>query len=282
MSSNPPLRYLEFQATAGTAYQIQVVGTWTGPFTLQILATNPPVILSQPRNSSVSALGSTAFWVQAAGVPRPSFQWRFNGVALPDQTAPVLLLGNLPSSAAGTYSVIASNSGGVTESAGAILTFTRTNAASVLTALPLTNPGRVDFVLTGEAYRGYRIEASTNLAKWLAAYDFDICGGVPGDVTRLSIPRLSPDEQFVRVYPDLMREYCMAQLEQMDAASRLLAVEAGLPSNARVAPQDLQPYLAGGGVPACPAGGHYYYWTVQTRPTCSLSSACSPHYVPSP
>jgi hypothetical protein len=80
-------------------------------------------IFTQPTNQAV-VLGDTAtFYVQGGGCPPPSYQWYFNGSALPGATRSVCQITNAQRTDAGSYSALLSNPawGGHT-SAAAILT----------------------------------------------------------------------------------------------------------------------------------------------------------------
>ncbi|MEO6003566.1 MAG: immunoglobulin domain-containing protein [Opitutus sp.] len=81
-----------------------------------------PVFSLQP-SSRVGALGgNTTFTATATGTPTITYQWRKNGTAIAGATGPTLTLNNLQASAAANYSVLATNGGGTTVSAVAVLT----------------------------------------------------------------------------------------------------------------------------------------------------------------
>ena len=72
--SDPPGRYVAFAATAGTAYQFRVAGGWggaglTGPFTLGLTSTNPPVFLIQPKDCAVSPRSSRRWLSGSLNIP---------------------------------------------------------------------------------------------------------------------------------------------------------------------------------------------------------------------
>jgi len=105
------------------------------------------------------------FGVIAAGFPPLKYQWQFNGNALPGQTAATLVQHYLAASRAGGYSVVVSNSSGVTSSAVATLTI---SPANQLLLAPVNSPDTnyFSFSLAGETGRFYRIWATTNLVNW--------------------------------------------------------------------------------------------------------------------
>jgi len=119
-------RYIRFAATAGTTYHVRVWGP-ARSFTLRLTAANAPVILSPPQNQTIAESASVMFGVIAAGFPPLTYQWQFNGKALPGQTAPTLVQHYLAAIQAGAYSVVVTNSSGVTTSAVATLTISPTN-----------------------------------------------------------------------------------------------------------------------------------------------------------
>lgn len=66
-------------------------------------------ILVPPADRTVNPGDGTIFTLEAAGLPRPRYQWLFNGVALAGQNGPSLSLTNVQAAAAGLYSVALDN-----------------------------------------------------------------------------------------------------------------------------------------------------------------------------
>lgn len=89
--------------------------------TITILANDPPtapsIIGLIPATATVLVGDSTNFTVNALGIPVPGFQWQFNGTRLPNQTNAILNLSNVVTNQTGNYTVVASNSLGMTTSA---------------------------------------------------------------------------------------------------------------------------------------------------------------------
>jgi hypothetical protein len=284
--SKPPERYVRFDATAGTSYQIRVAaaaggGGVGGPFTLQLTATNPPVFFAQPQNCTVSPYGSAFFSSIATGPdprtvlwPRPartttSYQWYFNGVPLQDETYPCLLLHRVTTNQAGTYSVIASNIGGMTQSDSAILTVVDTNPVPRLAVL-LPNNSNLRFNLTGEPGRWYRIESSTNLQDWINPTWLQLTNST----TLISVQRLTPNH-FVRAALDVHTDACVGQLKQMSWASQMFGMDNLKSPSDIYGLNDLQPYVPAtsifGTMPFCPDLGVYASGgTLRDPPTCTL------------
>ena len=169
----PSGRYVAFSASAGGSYQFRVAGGWGQAFTLRLTATNSPVFVIQPQDRVVSPYGSAFFSALAGKLPPGSsphptnnYQWKFNGLPIPGATVPTLVIHGITTNHVGSYSVTASNAGGMTESAAAMLTITDTNPVPRLAALRPSAPALLPFTLTGEGGRWYRIESSQDVTNW--------------------------------------------------------------------------------------------------------------------
>jgi cysteine synthase len=80
---------------------------------ITIASTNEaPEIVTQPASLVRSAGGTAAFSVTAVGADPLSYQWSFNGLALPGATNYLLALNNLASAQAGAYQVVVTNQNG--------------------------------------------------------------------------------------------------------------------------------------------------------------------------
>ncbi len=84
-----------------------------------------PTITQPPAAQTVCAGGSAMFSVAATGTPPLSYQWRRDGQALPDATAPVFTIPTVGPEHAGSYDVV------VTDACAAV-----TSASATLTVLP--------------------------------------------------------------------------------------------------------------------------------------------------
>lgn len=82
----------------------------------------PPSLQTQPTNQSVIVGQSTAFSVVVSSPPPYSYQWNFNGTALPGATNSALNLSNVQTNQAGGYSAVVSNPAGSITSQVATLT----------------------------------------------------------------------------------------------------------------------------------------------------------------
>ncbi len=119
---------VNFNAVAGTAYQIAVDGSLgaTGSIVLNLalpVLSSPPAISSQPRSlvRGNNGLESASFGVAVTGSFPRSYQWQFNGADLPRATSSVLSVSGITAAQAGNYRVSVSNAWGVALSSNAVL-----------------------------------------------------------------------------------------------------------------------------------------------------------------
>lgn len=290
----PSVRYVIFSANAGTSYQFRVAGGWVLPFTVTLTATNQPVFLSQPQDCAVSPYGSAFFSAMATGLRKQlyypgqivadvKYQWRFNGNPIPGATAPSLLVHRVTTNQLGTYSVTASNAGGVTASAVATLTLIETNPVPQLACLPPANPALVTFSLTGETGRWYKIESSSDVTNWPTPGTYYTNGSAfwilyTNTFGRHSIPKLNPLHQFVRASLHVPTDVCIGQMKQMRWAKYMFAIENRVPVSSQFALDVLKPYLPlnqYNGINICPENGYYappYPNTLLDNVTCNLTN----------
>jgi hypothetical protein len=109
-----------------TAYQnAGARGDFYGPTTVAfVIAPATPVtaVFSlQPASRTVAVGGNVTFTASASGTPSPTFQWRKDGVLIPNAVGVSFTLTNVQLGQAGAYSVAATNSAGTTVSESAIL-----------------------------------------------------------------------------------------------------------------------------------------------------------------
>jgi hypothetical protein len=89
---------------------------------VRLIATQPPVIVSQPQSQSIFAGGTANFSVAASGAAPLVYQWRFNGTNLVGASSSTLTLTNVQPTQAGSYAVQVTNSVGSILSSNAMLT----------------------------------------------------------------------------------------------------------------------------------------------------------------
>ena len=95
-----------------------------------------------------------------------SYQWYFNGLALPGATAPVVTLTNVQTSQSGDYTVVVANAVTSTTSAVASLAVTPPTVALSLSDGGGMAPNGFTFQLSVPAGRTYVVFASTDLLTW--------------------------------------------------------------------------------------------------------------------
>jgi hypothetical protein len=286
---------VSFPATAGTVYQFQFLGVHpTLAVTLQLIATNPPVILEAPTEQAILPGGSALFKVLATGLTPLSYRWRLNGVDLPGSTNAMLALNHVATNEAGAYTVEVSNSTGMIVAGPANLILNSHPFPPGLDTAVSNSSNSFAFTLCGERGRYYRVESSTNLAAWRSESSFPLSLPIliyPPNATPyrsviynansnigLSIPR-SASAEFVRasVYsaPD---EVCNNNLKQIKFAVELWARSGkGRSRLAAVPMTDLQPYCPDIAGFKCPMGGTFFYDSyiindVLTDPRCMRGS----------
>lgn len=161
VAGSPPFQY-QWQkngtnipgATAGTLIFSNAVVTNSGNYTvvvansfatntspsltLTVMPPSPPIFLQQPApaNSTNYQGGFVTLTASVAGSLPIALQWQHNGVNIPNATSASLTLASLQPGEAGNYSLVASNSAGVSNS-----------QPAVLTVLPPPNPAALN-VLT--------------------------------------------------------------------------------------------------------------------------------------
>jgi hypothetical protein len=268
----PPGRYLSFIAYPTNSYQFRVIGSGTQPFSLRLTVTNPPIFVSQPQDCVVSPLES-AFFGAIATAPSPSatsYQWSFNGVPIAGQTSPSLVIHSVTSNQVGSYSVIASNIGGVTAGGSATLTVIDTNPVPQIAALQPTNSSKALLFLSGEAGRWYKLESSPDLNYW-----FFVMRQLTNASDIFSLYRFDPIN-FARASLDVPTDACVGQLKQLWWAQKVWLIETRRFPNDVVSLDELRPYVPltpQGNIYPCPGAGMYAIGGTATNPpTCSLST----------
>ena len=123
-----------------TAVATNSAGTATS--SVATLTVNPaaiaPAITTQPVNVTVTAGGPASFTVAASGTPAPTFQWKKDGVNIAGASSTTYTIASTVAGDAGSYTVVATNSGGNATSAAATLTV---NAVATLPAFTLAPVG---------------------------------------------------------------------------------------------------------------------------------------------
>lgn len=287
--------------TGGSNYQIQLLGGTSGNYSIHLVATNTPVIVTQPRSQTVYSNASALFYVMYAGVGQSNFtfQWYFNGTNLPNETAPMLALTNIDSTMAGDYTVAVSNSAGATMSAPATLTVSQSNFPVLLTAVGFaaTNcyavPGgeflsdAFCFTVNGELGRSYRLQSSIDLTTWSAENDYRLAPGsfqgatsifFQTNVSQLLASPTYTYPRFFRVAPyvtnDPDTEICINNLRQIRIAKMLWQRDYNPAIFATPFTDEITPYFPHQTLPVCPEDTNQTFATsysvnnLQTFPLC--------------
>ena len=121
-----------------------------------------PSITAQPESQTVEAGDFVIFFVTATATPPVSYQWQFNGIALPDETDDFLLVFDVQSINAGDYSVIVSNGAGKITSAPARLTVSGDSAGLTL-QISLSPQPRIAWL--SQAGVNYQVQFTTDLSQ---------------------------------------------------------------------------------------------------------------------
>jgi uncharacterized repeat protein (TIGR01451 family) len=123
-ATNATLTLTNVQPTDEGDYSVVVsnIAGATNSATASLVVLVPPVITQQPLSVITNQGANVAFTVGARGSAPLSYQWQFNGSALPGATNTMLTLSNVRTNQDGSYLVIVSNAAGETPSAAATLT----------------------------------------------------------------------------------------------------------------------------------------------------------------
>ncbi len=99
-------------------------------------ATVAPAFSTQPASQTVTTGATVTFTAAASGTPAPTYQWSLNGTAIAGATSATLSLSNVQTSAAGNYTVVATNSAGSATSSTAALVVNAATIAPAFTIQP--------------------------------------------------------------------------------------------------------------------------------------------------
>lgn len=114
-----------------------------------VLVNSPPIITVQPADMATPLGSTTQFVVVAVSSIPETFQWNFNGTAIPNQTVTQLVLSNTTGTNQGYYSVVVSNANGSVTSRSAHLT---TVAAAVGGPAGSSGPNLLVDIITGDFF----------------------------------------------------------------------------------------------------------------------------------
>src|SRR5204862_2782628 len=102
----------------------------------RLLVLVPPSILLAPVSQLVSTGATVAFSVVARATPPITYQWRFNSLTLPGETAPSLVRTNITLADDGVYDVLISSPAGMLRASSTL----GVKVTPVIVAPPLSQP----------------------------------------------------------------------------------------------------------------------------------------------
>ena len=162
--TNTTFLLANIQTNQAAAYQ---VGVLNGAGSSQISSNGYVTVVVPPTNATAMSGSDTRFYVQAFGATRVLYQWKAGGADIPGATNTTLVLSNVQSSAAGTYSVVVS---AITNATIAPAAFSATlsveGSPPVLSQPRLLSAGEFQFLLTGESNGTYAVQFSADLTNW--------------------------------------------------------------------------------------------------------------------
>jgi hypothetical protein len=134
-----------------------------------VAASGPPLIASQPQDVSVYEGNSATFNVSAVGGATLTFQWRFNGAAIPDATNSSFTVAEAHGENVGFYSVIVSNASGTATSSNALLMLQDSPYVSNVQATPGSRSALISWTTTLPSSSQVQFEATGVVLPSLAA-----------------------------------------------------------------------------------------------------------------
>jgi hypothetical protein len=123
-ATNTTLAFVNVQPTNAGTYSVMVTNAYdsvTSSNAVLTVLTQPPSIITQPTNLTMTLTSNATFNVVAAGSPQLIYQWNFNGTNILAATNTSLTLTNVRLSQSGNYSVLVTNAYGSILSSNAAL-----------------------------------------------------------------------------------------------------------------------------------------------------------------
>ena len=162
-ATNAVLAVTNVKATNAGTYTVTVSNGFAPPATASATLTVsvPPTITQQPKSQTVLVGSAATFTVGYTGTPPLAFQWRRNGILISGGSSPTLVINNVQSGNAGTYTVRISNALNFALSDPATLTVA---SGRFLALTPIANS--IQLNVQGETGGNYIIETSSDLKQW--------------------------------------------------------------------------------------------------------------------
>ena len=89
--------------------QSQINNLINPPIVTPPLPWSSPTIVLQPQSLTVNTGSTATFTISASGKPTPTYQWRFDGTSLTDETSTTLIINDVQYINTGSYDVVVTN-----------------------------------------------------------------------------------------------------------------------------------------------------------------------------
>ena len=96
--------------------QTQINNLINPPIVTPPLPWSSPTIVLQPQSLTVNTGSTATFTISASGKPTPTYQWRFDGTSLTDETSTTLTINDVQDTNTGSYDVVVTNDVGTVTS----------------------------------------------------------------------------------------------------------------------------------------------------------------------
>ena len=96
--------------------QNQINNLINPPIVTPPLPWSSPTIVLQPQSLTVNTGSTATFTISASGKPTPTYQWRFDGTSLTDETSTTLTINDVQDTNTGSYDVVVTNDVGTVTS----------------------------------------------------------------------------------------------------------------------------------------------------------------------
>ena len=96
--------------------QSQINNLIIPPIVTPPLPWSSPTIVLQPQSLTVNTGSTATFTISASGKPTPTYQWRFDGTSLTDETSTTLTINDVQDTNTGSYDVVVTNDVGTVTS----------------------------------------------------------------------------------------------------------------------------------------------------------------------
>ena len=121
-----------------------------------------PQITSAPQSTNVFVGGQAIFNVAAQGSSPLTYQWQFKGTNIPGAVAPKLIISQVQTNHAGTYTIKVSNSIDTATADAVLNVFT----PFTFETISIQSDRRFQLMLSGDAGSRYQIDRSEDLTNW--------------------------------------------------------------------------------------------------------------------